>query len=128
MSRCGYSLRCSCYIGDIANNVYAILWVLFTLFRSHFGHCLQCLCNVVGIDYNVHVTFWELFTVLCNVVSIFYNVHVTFWAWPTMFMQYCSYCLQCPRHYCGHCLNGHHILQIYMICLLIAIGLSPGGV
>jgi hypothetical protein len=72
MSRCGFSLRCSCYIGDNANNVYAVLWVLFTLFMSHLGHCLQCLCNVAGIDYNVHVTFWAL---------------------PTMSMQYCGYCL-----------------------------------
>jgi hypothetical protein len=57
MSPCEYILRYSRYIGDIANNVYVIFYVLFTMIISHFGHCLQCKCKIVGIVYNFMVKF-----------------------------------------------------------------------
>jgi hypothetical protein len=62
---------------------YAMLWVLFTIFLSHFGHCLQCLCNIVSIVYNVHVI----------TVGIAYNGHHILQICTTMFQTY--YCLQC---------------------------------
>jgi len=85
MSRCGYSLRCSRHIGDIANNGNVILCVLFTMFMAQFGHRLQCLCNTVRFVYILQVTFWAMPTTFkqysafdldwaCHILDIAYSV------------------------------------------------------
>jgi len=68
-------------------------WSMNICWKLHFFVLIWCGCtNFANTSYT-------------HIVCFVCIVHVTFSALLIMFKQYCEYCLQCPRHYCGHSLQ-----------------------